>query len=158
MLEMLDDLIRTGELAGASGNGTFFTRRGRFAHHFGVQRAGTDFRKLVRFGAAWTFFLDDAEHLRNDVAGALNFHRIADTHIEPGDFVGVVQRRVLHHDAADRDRLELGDRRERAGAADLDFDVLEHGDRTLGGKFVRDRPARRARYETQAFLPIEPVE
>ena len=39
------------------------------------------------------------------------------------DLVRVVQRRVLHDDAADADRLELGDRRQRAGAADLDLDV-----------------------------------
>ena len=36
------------------------------------------------------------------------------------DLVLVVQRRVRDHDAADGDRLELGDGRQRAGAADLD--------------------------------------
>ncbi len=39
------------------------------------------------------------------------------------DVILVVQRGVLHHHAADRHRLELGDRRQRAGAADLDVDV-----------------------------------
>ena len=69
-----------------------------------------------------------------------------------------MQRRVLHHDAADRHRLELGDRRQRAGAADLDLDGLDDGGRLLGGELVRDRPARTARDEAEALLPVEPVD
>ena len=74
------------------------------------------------------------------------------------DVVLVVQRGVLHDDAADADRLELGDRRQRAGAADLDLDVVEHGDGALGREFVRDRPARAARDEAEPLLPVEPVD
>ena len=85
-------------------------------------------------------------------------HRVADAHIEPRDLAGIVQRRVLHHDAADCDRLELGDRRQRAGAADLDLDILDDGGRLLGRKFVRDRPARRARHEAEPLLPVESVD
>ena len=92
----------------------------------------------------------DTEHLRDHVAGALDRHRVADAHVEPRDLVGIVQRRVLHHHAADRDRLELRDRRERAGAADLDLDVAQHRGRLLGRELVRDRPARVARHETRA--------
>src|SRR4029077_9742479 len=50
------------------------------------------------------------------------------------------------------------DRGERASTADLDLDVLEQRDGALGWKFVRDRPARRARDEAKALLPIEPVD
>ncbi len=85
-------------------------------------------------------------------------HGVADADIEPGDLVGIVQRRVLHHDAAHRHRLELGDRRERAGAADLNFDVAHDRGRLLGGEFVRDRPARGARHEAEPLLPIEAVD
>ena len=74
------------------------------------------------------------------------------------DVVLVVQRDVLHDHAADADRLELADRRERAGAADLDLDVLEHGDGALGRELVRDRPARRARDEAEPLLPVEAVD
>ena len=63
--------------------------------------------------------------LRDDVAGALHDDRVADPHVLARDLVLVVQRRVRDDDAADGDRLELGDRRQRAGAADLDVDVLE---------------------------------
>ena len=45
-----------------------------------------------------------------------------------------------------------------AGAADLDFDVLEHGHGPLGRKLVRDRPARAARDEAEPLLPVEPVD
>jgi len=47
-----------------------------------------------------------------------------------------VQRDVLHDHAADADRLELADRRERAGAADLDFDEVSGN--SLDGVSDRD--------------------
>ena len=61
---------------------------------------------------------DHIDDLRNDVAGALNDHRIADADVATAaqflavaayapDVVLVVQRGVLHDDAADADRLEL---------------------------------------------------
>src|ERR1019366_3949733 len=74
------------------------------------------------------------------------------------DVVLVVQGDVLHDDAADADRLELGDRRERAGAADLNLDVLEHGDGALSPEFVRARPARRRRDEAKPLLPVEAID
>ena len=128
------------------------------AHHVGVQRARALFRKLIGLGAARALVEDDAEHLRNDVAGALDGHRVADADIEPLDLLFVVQGRVLHHDAAHRHRLELGDRRQRAGAADLNLDVLDDGRRLLGREFVRDRPARIARHEAEPLLPVEAVD
>ena len=63
-----------------------------------------------------------------------------------------------HHHAADGDRLQLGDRRQRAGAADLDRDVVEGGDRLLGRELVRGRPARRAADEAEAVLQREVVD
>ena len=64
----------------------------------------------------------------------------------------------MHDDAADADRLELADRGERAGAADLDLDIPQHGHGALGRELVRDRPARGARHETEALLPVETVD
>ena len=61
--------------------------------------------------------------LRDHVAGALQHHGVADADVLAGDLVLVVQRRVLHQHAADIHRLEPRDRRQRAGAADLDADV-----------------------------------
>ena len=90
-----------------------------------------------------------------DVAALAQFLAIA---ADALDVVLIVQRDVLHDDAADTDRLELADRGQRAGAADLDFDILEHGDGALGRKLVRDRPARRARDETEPFLPVEAID
>ena len=69
-----------------------------------------------------------------------------------------MQRDVLHDHAADADRFELADRRERAGAADLDFDIPQHGHGALGREFMRDRPARRARDEAEPFLPVDAVD
>ena len=158
MLEVLDGLKGAGELAGATGARALGAAGDGLPHHVGVQRAWAYSRKLIRLGAARPLIGDDAEHLRNDVAGALDGHRVADADIVALDLFFVVQGRVLHHDAAHRHRLELGDRGERAGAADLDLDVLDDGGRLLGGEFVRDRPARSARHEAKPRLPVEAVD
>ena len=100
---------------------------------------------------------DHAEDLRDHVAGALHNHGVADAHVLAGDLVLVVQRRILHDHAADGDRLQLRNRRQRARAADLDFDAAQDRGRLLGREFVRGGPARRARHEAQPLLQIEPV-
>src|SRR6201999_251013 len=64
----------------------------------------------------------------------------------------------LNDDAADADRLELADGRERADAADLDLDVAQHGHGALRAKFVRDRPAWRAGNKTEPLLPVDTVD
>ena len=123
-----------------------------------LPQAGQTCGKLESFRALRPLVLNHAENLRDDVAGALHDHRVADADVLAGDLVLVMQRRVLHHHAADRDRIELGDRRERAGAADLDVDVAQDRGRLLGGEFMGDGEARRARHEAEPLLEVEPVE
>ena len=101
---------------------------------------------------------EDAEDLRNDVAGALQFHRVADADVLAGDFVFVVQGGVLHEHAADIDRGEAGAGGERAGAADLDFDIFEQRAGAFGGEFPGGGPARRAAGEAEAGLQCEVVD
>ena len=96
-------------------------------------QAGQMCGKLVRLRALRALVEHDADDLRDDVAGALHDHGVADADVLARDLVLVVQRRVRHDDAADGHRLELGDRRQRAGAADLDVDVAQD----------RSSPARR---------------
>ena len=100
--------------------------------------------KMIRLRIARPLVGQHPQHLRDDVARALNLNGVADAHIEAGDLVGIVQGRVLHYDAADGDGRELGDRGERTGAADLNLDRVDDGGRLLRGEFVRQRPARRA--------------
>ena len=123
-----------------------------------LPQAGQTVGKAESFRALGRFACNHAENLRDDVAGALDDDGVADAHVLARDLVLVVQGGVLHHDAADGDRLELGDRRQRAGAADLDLDVAQDGRRLLGGEFVGDGPARRARDEAEPLLQVEPVE
>ena len=61
-------------------------------------------------------------------------------------------------DAADIDRLEVGDGRQRTGAADLDEDIVQTRARLLGRELVGDRPARRAAHEAQPLLPVDTVD
>ena len=72
---------------------------------------------------------------------------------EPRDLVAVVERDVGDDDAADADRLQPPDRRQLAGAADLDVDRLERGFGLLGGELVGEPPARRAGDEAEPLLP-----
>src|SRR5438552_17945880 len=166
---MLDLLERTGELAGAAGARTFLSRCGLLAHDVAVQRTRAFLREVILFCASRPLVDNDIDHLRNDVAGALDHDGVADPDVaalaqllavaaDTPDVVLIVQRDVLHDDAADPDRLQLADRRERAGAADLNLDVAQHGHRALGRKLVRDAPARRARDETEPLLPVDAVD
>lgn len=82
--------------------------------------------------------------MRDDIPGALDHHRVTDADILALDFVLIVQRRIGDHHTADRDRGEAGDRRQGAGAADLDVDGFQNGGRLFGREFVGDGPARSA--------------
>jgi hypothetical protein len=99
MLEVLRRLVRASQLPAAAADGAFRSRRCRLAHHCGPQ--GT--RACCQSDRAWSCagaFPDDAKHLRDDVAGTLDPHRVADVHVEARDLVGIVQGGVLHHHAA----------------------------------------------------------
>src|SRR5260370_31631045 len=144
---MLDLLVGTGELAGAAGASALLAGRGLLAHHLGMQRART-FRRKVILLFPTRLVRYHVHHLRNDVAGALDDDGIADADIaalaqllavaaDALDIILVVQRDVLHDDAANADRLELAYRREGAGAPDPDLDILEHGHGALGRGLVR---------------------
>ena len=89
------------------------------------------------------------EDLRDHVARALQQHRVADPHILAGDLVLVVQRGAGDQHAAHVHGGEPGHRRQRAGAADLDQDVLQHGGGLLGRELPGGRPARRATDEAE---------
>jgi hypothetical protein len=109
VLQVLDLLMGTGELAGAvqarparPGDG--------LAHHGRFERAGAGLGESIRLRPP-RLALQHAQHLRNHIAGALDRHGIADTHTEPLDLVLIVERRVRHHHAADGHRLEPRNRR-----------------------------------------------
>ena len=103
-------------------------------------------------------FHEHAHDLGNHVASATRDHGVADAHVLASHFILVVQRGVGDGDAADEDGLEPRDRRERAGAPDLDIDAQDLGCHLLGGKLVRQREARRARDESQRRLLRESVD
>ena len=163
MLQPLHRLRRADQRAGAAAHRLVFLAHGMTAAH----RARL--RKLVRLGALRPLVHDDADDLRDHVAGALDDDGVADAKIDAVanrtavvadalDVILVMQRRVRHDDAADGDRLEPRHRRQRAGAANLDIDAIEDRRRLLGREFVRNRPARAARNEAEAILPVEPVD
>src|SRR5690606_3788314 len=163
MLELLDLLRRTDEVAGA----VMHCLAG-LAHDVGAADGagfGKDIGDRVRRPAGEVDILD----LRDDVAGAVDRHPVTDADVAAlpdglppglaaGDGVGIVKGGVLDNDAAHGDRREAGDGREGAGAADLDLDGPKLGGGAFGGKLVGKRPAwcRGTRAETR--LQVEAVE
>src|ERR1700755_2117941 len=115
---MLDLLERAGKLTGAARARSLVGSSGFLAHHVGVQRAWTFFRKMKFPGILWPLVHHDIDHLRNHVAGTLDDDGVPDPDIAAVgqllavapyalDVVFVVQRDILHDDAADADRLQL---------------------------------------------------
>ena len=158
MLQALFCLCGADEPAGAAAHDVGASRSLVDLAHRSAAAGWADLRELVRLGALGPLVEVDAHHLRDHVAGAAHDHGVADADVLARDLVLVVQRRVRHHHAADRHRLEFGGRRERAGAADLDLDAQQARHRLLRLELVGDGPARRARHESQPLLPIEPVD
>ena len=119
---------------------------------------GAGVGKCIGLGAGGTLRQHDLDDLRDDVAGALDDDGVADADVLAVDLVLVVQRGVGYDHAADGDGLELGDRRQRAGTADLDLDAAQDGSGLLGRELVRDRPARAARDKAEPLLQVEAVD
>ncbi len=152
MDQTLDDLRFALQAAGAAAN----------CFALGLHRqAAANVAMILRlpFGQiAGPFFEHHLDHLRDDVAGALDHHPIAGAEILALDLVLIVQGRPADHDTAHRHRLQHGIGGDRAGAADIGADFQQLGDRPLGGEFMGDGPARAAADLAQALLPVEPVD
>src|SRR6185312_5839778 len=83
-----------------------------------------------------------ADHLRNDVAGALDLNNVADAQILVANELLVVQRGESHGGAPDLHRFENRVRIQLTRASYVDFDRSETCLRNVGCKLSRDRPAR----------------
>ncbi len=94
---------------------------------------------LLVTGALLLVHADDGG---DDLAGLLDDDEVTHPDVLALDLLEVVQRGVAHGAAAEEDRLQPRDGRERAGAADLDVDGEQPGLRLLGLVFVGDGPAR----------------
>ena len=150
MPQPLEPLRRADQAAGAA-DVDFAFLGDRLAAALGAM-VGEDVR-LARLVAGQVL-----DHLRDDVAGALDADAVADAQAQPLDLVAVVERDVGDDHAADADRFQPPDRGQLAGAADLDVDRFERGLGLLGGEFVREPPARRAADLAEPLLPVEPVD
>ncbi len=150
MLEALDPLRRADQAAGAA-DVDLALLGDRLAPALGAMVGEDIGRALLAAGQI-------LDHLRDDVAGALDLDPVADAQAEPGDLVAVVQGDVGDDHPADADRLQPSDRGQLAGPADLDVDRLERGLGALGGEFVGHPPARRAADRPEPVLPVEPID
>ncbi len=96
--------------------------------------------------------------LRDDVAGLLEDHVIADPDVLAPDLVEVVERGPGDGRAGDLRRPEVGDRRQRPGPPDVRDDVLDDRLDLLRRELVGDRPARGPADDPEPLLLVEPVD
>src|SRR5260221_7889775 len=151
MLQPFDSLGSTDQSAGAAPGDLGFLADGMATADW------ANLGKNVGRCAMRPVCIDHFNNLRNDIASPLYHHLVADPDILAGDFVFIMQGGACDHDTTDGDRFEIGNRRQDAGTPHLDDDVVERGDGALGGKFVRDGPARCPANEAKAGLPIAAI-
>ena len=120
--QALDPLGRADEAAGAAPDRIELAGLLIELAHRMAATDRTDFGEDEGPGAFRPELRKDAQDLRDDVAGALDHHRVADADVLAGDLVLIVQRGIRHHHASDGDRLEPRHRGQRAGAPDLELD------------------------------------
>src|SRR5207302_505244 len=117
--QVLEHLRRTGRIDAAGG------RLARLAHQVRAALRAL-FRHVPGAARRRPLLGQHPDDFRNYVAGPLDDDVIARPHVLAGDLVFVVQRGAADRDPADLDRGEPGDRRDRAGAPDVDLDLLHH--------------------------------
>ena len=101
---------------------------------------------------------DDADDVRDDVAGALDDHGVALAHVEPLDLVDVVEGRAADRRPCDLDRVELGRGRQGPRSAHVDPDPPDDGLRVPGRELVGDGPARVMGGDPEVPLLLETVD
>jgi hypothetical protein len=111
MLEPLHALGGADQASGAAPDHILLAGDGIDLAHRMAAASRADGRKAESFRTLRPLSFNHPENLRDDVAGALDDHPVADAHVFSRDLILIVQRGVLHHDAAHSHRLELGDRR-----------------------------------------------
>ena len=83
------------------------------------------------------------QDVRDHFASPLDQDGVADLQSQAFDLVHIVECGTADSDASDLHRFEHGDRRQRAGPADLHANVVDHGGFLPRRILVRDGPTRR---------------
>ena len=151
MAELLADAGGASEVRAVVAHGTLVAHDRRRAHR-------TDGRHLVFALVARALAREGANDLRDDVAGLLEHDVVPDPDVLPSDLVEVVERRPRDRRAGDLGRLQVGDRRQRSGPADVRDDVLDDGLDLLGRELEGDRPARGTAHHAEPLLLIESID
>ena len=85
--------------------------------------------------------MDDADDLRDDIAGFPHLNGIADAEAELADEILVVEGRAGHRRTGEEDRVEAGGRGQYACAAHSDLDAAQGRLLDFGRILERDGPA-----------------
>ena len=124
----------------------------------GAAAHGTDLGHLPVNAVGRALVEHGAHDLRDYVARLVHDDGVTLAHVLAADLVDVVQRCARDGRAGNRDRVELGDRREHAGTTHLDANLAQDGLLFLGRELKGDGPARRTGGKTQVELLLEAVD
>ena len=156
--EAFFDLRRAGVVRAANENAFFVFNERRLA--LGADRRKGKLRQIV--GPAMRF---DPNDVRNHLAGLFYDHEVADANVFAFDFFRVVQAGAAHRRPGEFDRLQVGDRRDRARLADLHANAVQLRLGLILFELVGDYPPRRLRRAAELFalgivvhLEHEPVD
>ena len=153
-------LCRAKETASTTGDGFI----NPFCNHRVTFRAGFrhDEWRMQRLAAkqitAWPLFRHDGDNLRNHVASATNYHRIANPHILAANFIFIVQGRVGNGHSTNEDRYQPRHGRNRPGTTNLHIDTDNYGQRLFSWKFMGYGETRRTRDKTQLRLSSQSID
>ena len=128
------------------------------AHERAAERARARRRERPRPAASGPHRQHRADDLGDHVAGLAHDHRVARPDVLGAHLVLVVQRRHADRRAADEHRLEHGERRRPAGAADRHLDVAQQRRALLRRELVGDRPPRRPRRRAEPGALLDVVD
>src|SRR3989344_6023222 len=109
----------------------------------GVATYGALFWKFKNFLFAGSQLGNYLFYIRNHITGTANDDRVPYFDAEPFDLVFIVERGARYGRAADLNRLQNRDRRQRAGTTDGNNNIFEDCGRFARRKFVGDRPTVR---------------
>ena len=156
MLQAFNGLSRTGQLSGTAPAHIRFALLIHFAYSRGPAFRAS-LRHLPRRAAAFAVRIYNGHNLRDNIACPLQHDRVAYAHILALNLILIVQRRIRDNHAANRDRFQPRNRRERSGAANLNINRLKQCCCFFSGKFMGNGPTRRAADKAEAVLPVKPV-
>ena len=115
-------------------------------------------RRSKLWAACFARYRYTFHNVGNHIPRPFNFHCISDTHVFPGHFLHVMERRPADRHAPNLDRIQQGNGRQRSGSSDRHGNALYGCQFFARRKLIGDGPARTPGFHSKGFLPLERID